>query len=259
MPRSLFTLVLAGVSVTSWCQLEVPHSLVLDGPQNADRQVTGLGTPANNTDGASVNADRNNTTSFAPTSGTTSLIASLTPALTAYAPGLRITLLPANANDGDATLNVNGLGAIPLRKNINMPLDSGDLRPGLPLQVIYDGTVFQVVDQIYPGCPSGFTPVSADVCIQLTPNDTLTWYGAVNYCANRGARLCGFQDWLQGCLRVPGFATTIVDYEWVDSAANSLNYAKLLGWANGSTEGDCTKGSRQVPQAKFHSRCCYDR
>src|SRR5689334_4964436 len=125
MVRSLFTFLLAGLSAAAWCQLEVPHKLVLDGPQDADRQVTGLALPANANDGVSVNADRNNATSFAPVSGTSVLTASLTPAPAMYAPGMRITLLPSNANDGDATLNVNGLGAIPLRKNINAPLDSG--------------------------------------------------------------------------------------------------------------------------------------
>jgi hypothetical protein len=168
-------------------------------------------------------------------------------------------LLPSSANQADATLNVNGLGAVPLRKNINVPLDSGDLRPGVPVHVVYDGAVFQVADQLYPGCPAGFAPISADVCIQTTSNDTMRWYAANIYCADRGGRLCSFSEWLQGCLKLPEFVNTISDYEWVDSAGNYMNYAKLMGWTDGATAGDCHVGSRQPPLFKFRSRCCYDR
>ena len=57
----------------------------------------------------------------------------------------------------------------------------------------------------------------------------------------------------------PAFVNTISDYEWVDSAGNYTNYAKLMGWTDGATAGDCHVGSRQPPLTKFRSRCCYDR
>lgn len=259
MMRVCHSLLFAGLAIAGMAQWEVPAKIVLDGPDGIDRQMTGLALPVAAEDGASVNADRNSTTAFAPVSGTEDLTATLTPAPTGYAPGMRLTLLPVSANDSGATLNVNGLGAVPLRKNINMPLDSGDLRPGIPVHVVHDGAVFQVTSQLYPGCPTGYAAANADVCIQMTPSDTINWYTAVIRCGNAGARLCGLQDWLQGCLSIPGFQATIVDYEWVDNAANSNTTAKLMGWSDTSTAGDCHLGSRQSPLTKFRARCCYDR
>ena len=71
--------------------------------------------------------------------------------------------------------------------------------------------------------------------------------------------MCGFQEWIQGCLKLPGFVATVSDYEWVDSAANYTNMAKNMGWTDTSVVGDCHAGNRQLTTAKFRSRCCYDR
>lgn len=259
MIRQNLALLITSLALSGAAQWEVPARIILDGPDSTDRQVTGLSLPILAGDGASVNADRDNATTFATVSGTDELSATLTPALVTYTPGLRLTLLPTSTNNSGVTLNVNGLGAVALRKNINMPLDSGDLRPGIPVHVIHDGAVFQLTGQLYPGCPAGFAAANADVCIEMAPSDTINWYSAVIRCGNAGTRLCSVQEWLQGCLSIPGFQATIANYEWVDSAANYNNMAKLMGWSDTSTAGDCHLGSRQTPLTKFRSRCCYDR
>lgn len=254
------TLLLFSLACASaWAQWEVPTRLELNGASEADRQVTGLALPLGADHGASVEADRTNATNHGAVTGVNALALALSPAWTAYTPGTRVSFVPQNTNTGSSTLNVNGLGAVPLLKDVNVPLDSGDLRPGLPVHAVYDGVSFQVVNQLYPACPVGFSAVNRNICIADLPNDTLSWYGSVNRCANLGARLCTFQEWLQGCIKLPAFVTTVVDYEWVDSGANYNNMAKNMGWNDTATSGNCTFGSRQVPTTKFRSRCCYDR
>lgn len=50
------------------------------------------------------------------------------------------------ANTGPATLNVNGTGAIALVKNYNQPLVTGDLVAGQIIEVVYDGSNYQLIN-----------------------------------------------------------------------------------------------------------------
>jgi len=77
--------------------------------------------------------------------GTNTITAALSPvALTAYATGQVFTFIPANANTGATTLNVDSVGA----KNIfsgGAALIGGELVAGVPVQVEYDGTQFNLL------------------------------------------------------------------------------------------------------------------
>jgi hypothetical protein len=71
---------------------------------------------------------------------------SLTPALTAYFAGLTVCFVNgAAANTGAATLNVDGLGAVAIRKGDgSVDLDPGDLPASALVTVVHDGTVFRL-------------------------------------------------------------------------------------------------------------------
>lgn len=87
-----------------------------------------------------------------------------------YRAGDEVKILFTNANTGTATLNINSLGAINLRKNGSTPLASGDLVAGSTYILSYDGTNFQVLN--IPGSGGGGGGWA------LTGNTTLT--GAAN-------------------------------------------------------------------------------
>ncbi len=68
----------------------------------------------------------------------------LNPAITSYTTGLRVAFLAGGANTGVSTLNINGLGAVSLRKVGLNTLNSGDLDSGQIVECIYDGTYFVI-------------------------------------------------------------------------------------------------------------------
>jgi len=70
----------------------------------------------------------------------------LDPALTALIPGMPIFLKAANTNTGASTINVNGLGAVAIKKNVSTALAAGDIVAGQVVCVTYDGTNFQLVN-----------------------------------------------------------------------------------------------------------------
>lgn len=80
--------------------------------------------------------------------GTNTLTATLTPAPTALTAGMVVRFIPANANTGAVTLNLNGLGGIAVRRTISgFPADltGGELQPGVVAELFYTGVQFQLV------------------------------------------------------------------------------------------------------------------
>lgn len=74
-------------------------------------------------------------------SGTNTVVGSLTPAISAYAAGMQVVLLPANANTGATTLNLNGVGALDLQKYTSagqVAVAANDLRAGIPALLLLD-------------------------------------------------------------------------------------------------------------------------
>lgn len=62
----------------------------------------------------------------------------------------KVILLKADvANTGAATFNPNGLGAIPIRKFFDQPLESNDIKAGQVAILAYDGTNFELLT--WPG------------------------------------------------------------------------------------------------------------
>lgn len=72
----------------------------------------------------------------------------LTPIIIAYATGQEFRFKATTANTGAATLNVNGLGAVTIKKLHDQDLATGDIEAGQIVTVVYDGTNFQMQSQI---------------------------------------------------------------------------------------------------------------
>lgn len=69
----------------------------------------------------------------------------LDPAPTAYTTGMVLHFKANTANTGAATLNVNSLGAVAIKKNYNQDLVTGDIQANQMVSVVYDGTNFQAI------------------------------------------------------------------------------------------------------------------
>jgi hypothetical protein len=85
--------------------------------------------------------------------GTDSYAITLPEAFDAYFAGMTISFKAGTANTGACTLDVNGLGAKDIRKNVDLAMATGDILANQIVTVIYDGTNFQVVSpsSLFPG------------------------------------------------------------------------------------------------------------
>lgn len=74
-------------------------------------------------------------------SGTDTIVGSLAPSISAYSPGMQVVLIPANANTGATTLNLNAVGALDVQKYTSagqVALAANDLRAGIPALLALD-------------------------------------------------------------------------------------------------------------------------
>ncbi|OPY07264.1 MAG: hypothetical protein A4E68_01946 [Syntrophaceae bacterium PtaB.Bin095] len=95
-----------------------------------------------------LDVDGDGAIDYAADTGTANAYAiSLTPALTDHVIGMPIVFKAANANTGAATLNVNGLGAVAIKKNVSKALEAGDIAAGQLVTVAYDGTNYQLLSK----------------------------------------------------------------------------------------------------------------
>ena len=88
-------------------------------------------------------------------------VITLAPAPSALAAGQVFHFDANTVNTGAATLNVNGLGAITIKKHHDQDLANGDIEAGQHVTVIYDGTNFQMQSQL-GNAPSGSGDVTGD-------------------------------------------------------------------------------------------------
>jgi len=103
--------------------------------------------------------------------GTDAYAITLVPATTAYVTGQVFNFKAGTANTGGATLNVNALGAKTILKNTDQALETGDIEIGSVVQVIYDGTNFQLQT---PSAGSMTTSVVSQLSTGISANVTGT-------------------------------------------------------------------------------------
>lgn len=120
---------------------------------------------------------------YAIAAGTDTYTASFSPPVASYETGKAYLILFTNANTGASTLDIDGLGPIPLVKDGGTALASGDINTGQIYECVYDGADFQVnigggaggtVTSVGLSMPSAFNVTNSPV----TTSGTLTVTGA---------------------------------------------------------------------------------
>lgn len=243
-------------------QLDVPGPLVLTGAATEQRQVLGLSAPQTGDAALSAGDLRSATVSRGDAQGSVLLTVDLFPTPLFYSPGMVVQLTPLETNSSAPQLDVNGLGPRDIVKWGGIPLDSADLQAGVPVRLVYDGERFMLLGDARLNCAPGFVAVTTGHCIEPQSRAAVDFFDANLQCAALGARLCTLAEWSRGCSVVPGFMSTVLDMEWVDSAANNANYAKTMGTgddgAGGSGTG-CTYGGLRLPTIPNRFRCCMNK
>ena len=245
-------------------QWSVPTTIELDGADAADRQVEGLAPPSQPDAALSLDALRHQHTTRAVATGTNVLEATLAITPASLVPGMTVVLVPSEAHDAAPLLALNGGAPVPIRARGGAPLAAGDLVPGAPVRLVFDGEAFVVLDALPLPCPTGYRTLSRGTCIADSASGTGNFFQANLACRALGGRLCTFSEWTAACHSDPAFFGTVPQAEWVDHAANSNNSAKFLGYGDNGLNiigsSGCSFGGWDLSDTGLHAiRCCRDR
>ena len=119
---------------------------------------------------------------YAPDTGSANVYAvALTPAITSYTVGQQITFLAANSSTAASTLNVNGVGAVAIKKaaiGSLLDLAANDIVSGQMVTVEYDGTYWQITSA------SGVVPINYAVAKQQFAYNSNQFTGVINLNGN---------------------------------------------------------------------------
>jgi hypothetical protein len=251
--------------------IEVNDKIIMTNTSEDLRKVKGLGTPENETEVISDQFFLSGQINYAVASGTNdTLHLTIYPFPIQIEKGFIISFLSPIENMQIVVAEVNGNSIFyEIKKKAIISLDSADIMSGQLVSMIFDGTNFQIINEIYRKCPSGFIKVTDEYCI--TPNEPANAYfwKAIRECGKKSARVCSYGEWYYACLNQASLGITNMtgNFEWVDGGGNSLGWTTPVTSNTGLMLGNtsCTDVTSSITDSTHtHSkanpkpyRCCY--
>ena len=126
----------------------------------------GAGTVAS--DAARLDQVQGGTSTYITVTGTDTITGTVLPALAAYAAGNQFSFVVANTNTAAVTINIDGMGAKAITRTGSTALVAGDMVAGQAVEIIYDGTRFQLING------NSFTNVKVSGTLAVTGAATIT-------------------------------------------------------------------------------------
>lgn len=254
--RGLWLIIVSLIGFVAAGQISIDNAIILQG----GHQVNNLSDPQANDEAMNAGAAIAAKHVFAVSIGTNSLSCTLTPAPDSLTRGMSIHLAITNTNTDSVSLMVNSFPAVPVLKGVILGLDSADLLAGMVVQLVFDGSAFQVLttpERMRRPCPAGMAAINSQYCIELDERPALNFPDAATVCGQLGRKLCSWAEFTVACDRdtVFGLNDMIGNYEWTNTAGNGDDLVRVAGWNNCRSAGT----SISVGGTPMNYRCCYRR
>ncbi len=166
---------------------------------------TGVGNGVARTDYAALGQVQDAAVVWGGTAGGTAnaITLTLSPAITAYTVGMVVRFVASANNTGAVTININGVGAVPLQAPSGSPCTGGELRTGVMATAVLAGANWVLQNILSPATPTA-TPSVVGTVIQIntssgagyTTPSVGSWFYFLNLvvtatAANTGTQACG--------------------------------------------------------------------
>ncbi len=254
MNRALLTNSLALSAMVASAQVVIDVPVTLSGA-DGERRIDGLAQPTQASalitlEGAAQGAFQWGTAQAA--AGAITL--ALSPPISTYRDGLLVRFLaPANL-DGALTLNVNGLGALPLQRPDGLNPVRGQLRQGTICEAMHADGRFVLMSAAERGCPPNSLYVNDRYCIDSLSTNNQLFYTGVSFCANRGGRLCTWDEYHAACAFLgTQLGGMFNQWEWIDDTSNHSQTADQAG----RTTCQSQRSAGNPLATTGDTRCCY--
>ncbi|MBL7950703.1 MAG: hypothetical protein JNM62_03185 [Flavobacteriales bacterium] len=255
--RPLF-LVFAAIPLALNAQVVVNKPVVLNGLTPADRQATGLALSSDPDRVMTSGVEQAGSYRVVLVSNNDGWVGSSSALSTAPIPGTHVLITAPETFPGLVRLNLNGYGPAWVMAHGDT-LRGDDVEPGSMLSVVFDGTVFHVLNgraDVHRECPAGMVAISEQYCVEPNERPAADVYAAFVTCAIENKRVCSWSEFYVACTRRTelGLQNMLNDWEWTNNACNEDNSVRVVGAST------CEAASTRLgtgPAANF--RCCYSR
>jgi len=250
-------------SASSMAQITVDNSIDFVNPDDSKRQVINYGNADDLLQAVNAQDVFDNRLSIAHISlyNNNIIDMNLPVAPSNYILGMEINFISTITCNDSAQLNLNGLGIIPITKNLTEFLDSGDIHVGMPVSLIYDGSNFQLITQSN-ACPQGYISVDHAYCIEQNERPTSIFWDAVKTCHSTGGAICSITEWYFACQNTSlGLSDMSNNWEWVSHGNDHGQESTIVG--GDPIEGCKSSKSQNVTPTNTGAsrtyRCCFYR
>lgn len=247
-------LLLLPLAVASHAQVEIDRGIRFTGPDGT-RQLNGLAAPANESAAITVGVLASGTVHWAEASGTANaLLLQTTPPVQTVSDGLLLRFLSPLDNEGSVTLAVDGAGEAALVNPDGTPLPKGALRNSSVYEVLYYSGAWHLLNASTRQCPPGTVRTVDPVCMDVTPVPGLRFYEAIDHCAERGGKLCTWDEYAVGCaLQQSALNGLFNEWEWIDDTSNHTHSANQAGRFTCQSQ----RSANVLPVMTGDTRCCF--
>lgn len=256
MKRSLLLPMACAWLALAQAQVQVDKPVRLVGAAPADRRIAGLAHPVDGSALGTLGTAQDGSLHLCSVAGTANAVQlAMDPPCVAYANGLLVRWIPGTSNTGPVTLAVDGGAAMPLRTTLLLPVPLNAITSGMPAEAIFADSIFILLSPIKPGCPEGFLQANAGLCVMQGEGPVLNWFEAATYCAERGARLCTWDQYLFTCNALQGQLTGMFDdWEWLDDTSDHTHTADQAARFTCKSLAVVSAGQTELGT----TRCCYE-
>lgn len=236
------------------------RSVILTGTTDAERQVTGLGSPQNGPDLQTAGVEGSGQYRVAAPVPGNAWTADL-PGINTPQPGTLVVLRAPQTLPGAITLLLNTTGPYPVLLADGAALDGTDLAEGLFLSLVFDGSAFRVMNgtaDIPRTCSTGLVAVNRQYCMETAQHMPKNFFDAALECHADGLRLCRWGEFYTACERATelGLLQMADGWEWTNNSSNEDNSARIVGAA-----GTCMSAGNALVSGSADRafRCCSSR
>lgn len=233
-------------------QVELDRALRFTGPEE-ERRIVGLDAPTVVDAAITVGYAVQGASHWAQASMSADTIVLLTaPAVLGYADGLFLRFLSPVNRFRRTFIQVDGGTVMPLKRTDDLDPVLGELRIGAICEVILAGDRFLLLSPQVRGCPSNTVKVNERYCIDIERRSQLNHANATVYCAQRGGRLCTWDEYYAGCTLVGSQLNNLfTDWEWINDVSDHTHSADQMGRTS------CASQRAVLPTILTSARCCF--
>ncbi len=240
-------------------QVRIDRPIVLEGTQDAERQVTGLRPSTDATDLITADVERSGV--HRTSTGVSGVEWSLTLPGILQDPvaGTHIVVRGPAPASGPVSVVLNGSDPIAVQIGPAQVLLAEEVPEGAMLSLVHDGQAFQVLNgsaHFRRPCPPDMVAINPLTCIEPLERPAQDFYEASLLCGGLDRRMCTWGEIHIACQMRDslGLQNMIGNWEWTVSGADHDFNLRVVG------QSDCFVSTRlHGGNISSPYRCCYSR